>query len=312
MLPVKLFRGEVICINTKELEYVIKIAEEKSISNAAKRLYVSQSTLSHALNKIEEKLGTPLFDRSTIPLKPTYAGELFVTTAHKILTLNKELYQQIQDIADFKRGSLTIGVTHLAERYYLPLILPQFRKKYPGIHINIKVASLATLESLLLKNMVDFAIIIPLGNPLIEYKPIFKMDIILALPIDHPLSKKNPYTGPEYPELDLKELANEEFIILQQGRKLRETAIAACEEAGFTPNIGLESSNLDTAHALVAEGYGVTFLLDVITYNAPKKDKVAYFRIKDSTLHQTFCLGHLKGKYLPKIVSSFLDIKKVL
>ncbi|MBU2700039.1 DNA-binding transcriptional LysR family regulator [Sporomusaceae bacterium BoRhaA] len=299
-------------MNSKELQYIIEISEEQSISNAAKKLFVSQSTLSHSLNKIEEKLGTPLFDRSTIPLKLTYAGKLFVDTAQKIVTLNKELYQQIQDVADFKRGSFTIGVTHLAERYYLPLVLPHFRKKYPGIDIIIKVASLAKLEILLLKRMVDFSIIIPFANPDIEYKPIFKMDILLAIPIDHPLNKKNHYAGHQYPELDLKELANEEFIILQQGRKLRETAITACKAAGFTPKIALEVSNLDTAHALVAEGYGVTFLLDVITYNAPRKDRVAYFRIKNSQLHQTFCLGHLKNKYLPKVVDEFLNAKKIL
>ena len=299
-------------MNTKELQYVIKIAEEQSISNAAKALFVSQSTLSHALTKMEETLGTPLFDRSTIPLRLTYAGELFVNTAHKMLTLDKELHQQIQDVANFKRGLFTIGVTHLAERYYLPLVLPRFRKKYPGINFIIKAASLVQLEDMLLKSIVDFAIILPFDNPEIEYKPIFTMDIFLALPIDHPLSQEHPYTGHEYPELDLKELKNDEFIILQQGRKLRDTALSACKDAGFTPNIALEVSNLDTAHALVAEGYGVTFLLDVITYNAPKKQKVAYFRIKDSVLQQTFCLAHLKKNYLPKAIDEFLNVEKIL
>lgn len=299
-------------MNTKELQYVIKIAEEQSISNAAKALFVSQSTLSHALTKMEESLGTPLFDRSTIPLRLTYAGELFVSTAHKMLTLDKELHQQIQDVANFKRGLFTIGVTHLAERYYLPLVLPRFRKKYPGINFIIKAASLVQLEDMLLKSIVDFAIILPFDNPEIEYKPIFTMDIFLALPIDHPLSQEHPYTGHEYPELDLKELKNDEFIILQQGRKLRDTALSACKDAGFTPNIALEVSNLDTAHALVAEGYGVTFLLDVITYNAPKKQKVAYFRIKNSVLQQTFCLAHLKKNYLPKAIDEFLNVEKIL
>jgi DNA-binding transcriptional LysR family regulator len=302
---------EVKYMNIKELQYVIKIAEEQSISNAANQLFVSQSTLSHALNKIENKLGTSLFDRSTIPLKPTYAGKVFVETAHKILTLNKELYQQIQDIAEYKRGALVIGVTHLAERYYLPMVLPKFRKKYPGIQLTIKTASLAELETLLIKNTVDFAITLPNNNPQLEYRPIFNMDILLALPINHPLSQRHPCQDQPYPELDLKELALEEFIILQPGRMIRETALEACREAGFTPNIGLETSNLDTAHALVAEGYGVTFMLDVISYNAPKKDRVAYFRIKNFNLYQTFCLGYLKGKYLPKVVDEFTQAKKV-
>lgn len=298
-------------MNIKELQYVVKIAEEQSISNAANQLFVSQSTLSHALNKIESKLGTALFDRSTIPLKPTYAGKVFVETAHKILTLNKELYQQIQDIAEYKRGALVVGVTHLAERYYLPMVLPGFRQKYPGIQLTIKTASLAELESLLLKNMVDFAITLPNTHSQLEYRPIFDMEILLALPINHPLSQRRPGQDGEYPELDLKELAREEFIILQPGRMIRETALAACKTAGFTPNIGLETSNLDTAHALVAEGYGVTFMLDVISYNAPKKDRVAYFRIKNFNLYQTFCLGYLKGKYLPKVVDEFMQAEKV-
>lgn len=299
-------------MNTKELQYIVKIAEEQSISNAAKKLFISQSTLSHALTKIEDGLGTPLFDRSTIPLKLTYAGQLVMDAARKMLSLDKELHQQIQDVAHFKRGEFTIGLTHLAERYYLPLVLPRFHDKYPGVNIVIKVASLSSLETMLLKNIVDFAIIIPLDNPEIEYKPIFSMDVLLALPINHPLSRNNPYSGTDYPELDLNDLQNDQFVILQQGRKLRETVLDACKTAGFAPKIAAEVSNLDTAHALVAEGFGVAFILDVITYNAPKKDKLAYFRIKNFSLYQTFCLGHLKKKYLPKITDEFLQVRKVL
>lgn len=299
-------------MNIKELQYVIKISEEQSMTGAAKKLFVSQSTLSHALAHIEEKLGTPLFERSTIPLKQTYAGKLFVESAYKILALNNELHQKIQDVADFKCGSFTIGVTHLAERYYLPLVLPQFRKKYPGIKIHLKAASLAELETALLKNTIDFAIMLPFDNPHVAYKPIFDMDVILALPMSHPLCKNYSCTGNDYPDLDLKQLANEEFIILQQGRSLRKTAFEACRQAGFEPKIALEISNLDTAHALVAEGYGPAFLLDVITYHAPKKEKVAYFRLKNLHFYQTFCLAYLKDNYLPKAVNELLCAKKIL
>jgi len=299
-------------MNIKELQYVIKISEERSISGAAKKLFVSQSTLSHALNHIEQKLGTPLFERSTIPLTQTYAGKLFVESAYKIITLNNELYQKIQDVSDFRRGSFTIGVTHLAERYYLPLVLPQFRKKYPGVQINLKVASLDELKTALLKNTLDFAIMLPFDNPHVAYKSLFDMDVILALPIDHPLCKNYTCKENDYPKLDLKQLANEDFLILQQGRSLRKTAFEACLQAGFEPKVALEISNLDTAHALVAEGYGAAFLLDVITYNAPKKDRVAYFRIKDLHFYQTFCLAYLKDNYLPKAVNEFICTEKVL
>jgi DNA-binding transcriptional LysR family regulator len=310
-------RGQVLeqdvsYMNIKELKYIITIAEEQSITNAAKKLFLSQSTLSHSLNKIEEDIGTLLFDRSTIPLKLTNAGEVVMETGQKLLALNQELQQQIQDIADFKRGSLTIGLTNLAERYYFPLVMPQFRKKYPGIQIITKVDSLTNLENLLLKNKVDFAIILPSNNPLLEYRPLFNMDILLALPIDHPICKKYDYQAGVYPEIDLMELADEEFIILQQGRRIRETAIEVCHKAGFNPNIVLEVSNLDAAHALVAEGYGVTFVLDVATYYLSRQHKVAYFRIKGESLYQTMCLGHLKNKYLPKLVDSFFNVEKAL
>ena len=299
-------------VNVKEIQYIIAISEEQSLTQAAKKLFLSQSTLSHSLNRIEEELGTLLFDRSTLPLKLTAAGEAVVETGRRMLALNKELYQQIQDIAECRRGSLTVGMTHLAERYYLPLVLPSFRRQYPGIQINTAVASLAELEQLLLKNKVDFAVILPLDNPLLEFKPIFTMDIWLALPIDHPLCQQHGYQSGTLPEIDLQELAAEEFIMLQPGRKLLETAFSACRQAGFSPKVVLEVSNLDTAHALVAEGYGVTFMLDVIRSYAPKTHRVAYFRIKSMNLYQTFCLGFLKNKYLPKFVDSFLHVQKVL
>ena len=299
-------------MNNKEIKYVIAIAEEESITNAAKKLFLSQSTLSHALNKIEEDLGAVLFDRSTIPLKLTNAGKVVFETGQKIIALDQELQQQVQDISEFKRGSLTLGLTNLAERYYFPLVMPKFRKKYPGVQIITKVDSLANLEILLLKHKVDFAIILPTGNPLLEHRPIFTMDILLALPIDHPLCKKYNYQVHTYPEIDLKELVDEEFIILQQGRKIRDTALEMCDRAGFKPNVVLEVSNFDTAHALVAAGYGVTFVLDVATYYLPRQHKVAYFRIKNEPLYQTMCLGHLKNKYLPKLINSFLQVEKVL
>lgn len=293
-------------MNSKELQYVLKIAEEQSISNAAKKLFISQSTLSHALSKIESSLGAPLFDRSTIPLRLTNTGSLFIAAADKILGLEKELYQQINDIANSKRGTFVIGMTHLAERYYLPMVLPQFHKKYPGIDIVVRVASLASLETMLVKHLIDFAIIIPLDNPQIEFRPIFDMDVLLALPVDHPLSRKHAGSPEEYRELALAELRDDEFIFLQPGRKLRETALEACKAAGFTPNIAIEVTTLDAAHALVAEGFGAAFILDVIKHKAPNTDKVAYFRIKDFSLRQTFCLAYTKNKYLPKAAEEFL------
>ena len=89
-------------MDTKILEYVIAIAEEKSLSKAAERLYLSQPALSQRLKKLEDELGTPLFLREKNGLSITDAGRIYINGAHSILQIKREA---------LKRPALALAVS---------------------------------------------------------------------------------------------------------------------------------------------------------------------------------------------------------
>ena len=98
-------------MDTKQIEYILKIAEENNITRAADKLFLTQSALNQQLLKLEKELGTPLFYRSRTNWRPTEAGEVYLRNAREILRLKKDTYNQISDIAATRQGRLSIGFT---------------------------------------------------------------------------------------------------------------------------------------------------------------------------------------------------------
>ena len=97
-------------INFLNLEYFLVAAEELNFTKAAKRLYISQQSLSNHIANLEKEFDVMLFNR-TSPLTLTYAGQALAAKARQILDLRDETYQEIQDIKDFTTGQLSIGVS---------------------------------------------------------------------------------------------------------------------------------------------------------------------------------------------------------
>ena len=80
-------------MDTKQIEYILKIAEENNITKAAEKLFITQSALNQQLLKLEKELGTPLFERRKHSMIPTFAGRIYLRTAHQIVDMKKETYR---------------------------------------------------------------------------------------------------------------------------------------------------------------------------------------------------------------------------
>lgn len=137
-------------MTSKELLYVKTIAEEKSISQAAKLLFIAQPSLSQALSRIEDNLGTPLFTRTTGGLNLTYAGERYYQTACRILKIYENLEGEISDINGLRTGRIRMGITNHLGTVVLPKILPPFRRQCPFIELEILEETTDKLENRLL------------------------------------------------------------------------------------------------------------------------------------------------------------------
>ena len=98
-------------VNSQQIEYVLTLAEQRSFSKAAQKLYVSQPSLSQYIINLEKQIGTSLFDRSTSPVRLTTAGEAFVETARQIKALEDNFTNRISDLENLRTGSVRIGAS---------------------------------------------------------------------------------------------------------------------------------------------------------------------------------------------------------
>jgi DNA-binding transcriptional LysR family regulator len=297
----------------RQLQYMLKVVEEKSISRAAKKLYIAQPSLSQYILTLEQQLGVKLFDRTTTPLELTYAGELYAETARRILDLRNQLSLQMDDIANLKRGHIHLGISPFRSTYFLPLLLPTFKQRYPGIEITLEEGTMAELTEMALNGTTDFSIMtLPVKEDVIEYEPIMTEEILLALPPHHPLSEdaRMKLTAGLRPRICLAALNEEPFIMLKPGQRLRQCAFDLCRKAGFKPKIVLETKSMEAAHALVSAGMGATFMPGSLVCFGKILEKPTYFSLEDPVPERTLVVAYRKGRYLSNAARELITLIK--
>ena len=247
----------------KELSYLLAIAEEKSISKAAERLYMSQSSLSESLSGMESRLGSKLFVRTSAGVRPTEAGLLMIQYANETLSEFHRVKDQIQDIKELKGGEVILGISSFRGSYLLPPVLNAFRMEYPYIHVKIVEAHSMNLEQLLLSGQIDIALLaLPTVNPRISAEPIMKDEICLITSQNHPIVAKayKTKTAGNIPlSIDIKYTTNYEFLLSGSDTILGKEARNLFRKYKITPVTYNESLTALFAAALAASGQGIAF-----------------------------------------------------
>lgn len=252
-------------MTSKELMYVKTVADEKSISRAARKLFMAQPSLSQSIQRIEETLGTPLFNRTTRGLTLTFAGERYYHMAVQILKMYEDFELEISDINNLRTGRVHMGITNHLGTLTLARILPEYKEICPYIELYIHEENTASLERMLLRGELDFVIMhAPKENsqPQIHYDIMQKDPFVVAIYPQHRLVKEAiPKPGYPYPVLDLKLLAQEPFLMLHKEQRIRQITDSVLLKAGITqPQIALTLRNYETALLLAARGLGVTLI----------------------------------------------------
>ncbi|MCL2898167.1 LysR family transcriptional regulator [Brenneria tiliae] len=298
----------------RDIKYVLMVAEEKSFSNAAQRLFITQPSLSQSIARIEESLGVRLFDRSRKPLMLTFAGKKFLEMAYQVLNYEKQLHKKMKDIADLKSGNITVGVSQFRGKYFFPKVLPVFYDKYPGITVSIYENNASKLESAVLTGDIDFCVeILPVKNNDLTYSLINKERHLIVLPRDHPVNNKysvNSSVG-SYPSINLVDLQNESFIYLLPDSQSRIQLTNFFKKQKFTPKAIIEVRSMETAHALAVAGIGVAFVSEVIIPYCNPEFRGKYYILNGCEPDQLQVgFVYRKNAYLSKDVFSFFSTVK--
>ncbi|MEG2935380.1 MAG: LysR substrate-binding domain-containing protein, partial [Clostridium sp.] len=274
-------------------------------------------SLSQYIISIEKNIGVQLFDRSVSPIKLTYAGELFVKSAKEILKLKKRLDDSMADMADLKSGRLVVGVSHLRNSSLMPQVLPKFKERFPGVNLELKEGSIAELEVETIYGNIDIFIgSLPIGESF-SYEVIDEEKLLLAVPPNHPMNKKNMKKSKKVSKslieetvIDLKEVAEEPFVLLRPEQNLHKMAVKLCKKAGFNPIIQIENKTIDSTIAMVIVGLGISIIPDSIIRYGNLAHNPVYYTIKDDEAKRKLVVAFKKNKELSKSAMEFIEVLK--
>ena len=169
-------------MNTRQLQYVITVAEERSFSAAAEKLMISQPSLSQYIQKLEDELGSPLFERS-VPIKLTYAGELYLNMARNVLAQEAELQERIAGMGKGVTGILKVGTGYLNSVTLLPRLIAEFRTHYPNVQVEVFEDTESELKSIADEGKLDLIIATShFSVAAYEMVELYKEPFLLAVP----------------------------------------------------------------------------------------------------------------------------------
>lgn len=248
-------------MHLKELDYIVTLADEGSISRAADKLYMAQSSLSQFLQQYESELGTPLFIRTSRGIRPTAAGTLFIDNARTILAHYRLVRNELSDIAELNGGSVILGISSFRGKYMLPRILSAFHKQYPNIQVKIVEGNSMALESMLVDGSIDLAIVaLPLTRLTHEVEFLKKDEIFLVANANHPvLQHAHQRENSPYYWIDLKDTAKYEYILSDYDTILGSISRQQFKKAGINPPAYNTTITADLAAAMAREGLGLAF-----------------------------------------------------
>ena len=294
----------------QELEYIYAVHKAGSFSKAAESLHVTQPALSMAVKKIEASIGMSLFDRKARPLELTEAGKIYIASIGKILAAEEEMNAQIRDIDGLKSGSLCIGGSHFINTCILPEIMTEYSRRYPGIKLELLEASSAFLADMLTERLID--ITFTCRDDIIAqftHYPAFAvsseiLSLECALSADDVISGK--HLQPECPCIPFEAMSQLEYVILSEGNNLHDRAMMIFNEAGISPKIKLEISQLSTSYHLAGAKFGAAFVSDKMI--TPNESGLSFYRINSPVTERLFYTVLPKREYTPKAVRAFSEL----
>ncbi len=292
-------------MNLHQLEYIIALNEHRHFGRAAEACNVAQPSLSTMIQKLEDELGTKIFDRSKQPISPTPTGVRLLKQASVVLRQVELLKDIVTDEEESLGGELKLGILPTIAPYLIPRLIPLLDKELPKLKINfIELTTNLCLEGLELGEL-DMAIIAsPPNQEGLESKVLFYEEFFAYVSREHKLFTE--------PHIRSSQVDSEHLWLLDEGHCFRDQLLRFCELKRATPHqYNYERGSLETFMHLVEQGNGLTFIpeLAVDSLSESNKELVRTFTIPRPTraIHlalRSDCIRQKLYKELSKLIAS--------
>jgi DNA-binding transcriptional LysR family regulator len=283
-------------LNLYKLKYVITVAEEKSITKAAKKLYISQPSLSLSIHAIEDSLGVELFVRGKNSVTLTPAGQIFVEWAKTTVESAKQLEAKLGKIKAGSKRQLDIGASYQRSAALLPESISRFYNRTDNCSIKIHEDINANLNSALQADQLDITVGLPQADTtLYKTVPLFQERFLLAASkqVNILCTPAEPYA-----HVDKSAIVGQPVIMLQEQQYLGKVMRNLLLDLNYIPEMSTVCTNMETVHSLVSKNAGIS-LLPEVSVLLRRIENVNYYMFSDPTLSRTVAAVYKKNN--PKL-----------
>ncbi len=292
----------------KELRYLIALAEEGSISRAADRLFMGQSSLSQFLQQYEKELGTPIFVRTSKGIHPTTGGARFIENARQILLQYRRAESELWDSVNLEGGRIIFGISSFRGNYMLPGILTDFHEKYPKVKVEIAEANSMELEEKLLEGKLDIAVVALPVHLKSKVEPFLKDEILIVCNNAHPVMEYvqiDSAAGRRF--IELKDAARFGFILSDYNTMLGKISRGLFEKENLKLHVLNKNITAALSASMARAGLGLAF-----TYHScrePYKEAV-YISIGRTGIYLELALAYSPSGYQSKAALALGELIK--
>ena len=286
-------------MDIKQISYFMAVAQEGSYSRAAEKLNVSQPTLSIAVKKLEEELGTRLFYAFDRRQCLTDEGLRLLEGSRQLMDIYQKTVEDVKITNARSAGSFTLGLSPLFGACFFGDLIPSFSAAYPNIKINMIEDGAYKIDQRILDGSVDIAVTLNTEQLSAFGSCHFSTQRNVAL-----LHRSHPLAGSE--SITVSQLRDDQFAIFNEDFILHRQILSACRAAGFRPKIALLSSQWDFMVELVSRNRAVSILPKPVMDKHPDPN-IRCVPLTDSMKYWDIVMAWNQQKYMPRACRLFLD-----
>ncbi|AXI01227.1 LysR family transcriptional regulator [Sporosarcina sp. PTS2304] len=287
-----------------QLQVFITVAERKNFSRAAEDLHMTQPAVSQYIRSFEEAIGVRLLERTNKYVRLNQAGEIVYHHGKEIVGLYSKMQNLVDDLTNKASGSLHIGASYTFGEYVLPHILSKLVADYPSIEPAITIGNTAEIAEQVISHQLDVGLIeghfkeaVPLQNDSFAEDAMY----IVTSPT-HPLAQADR-------RLSINELANDIWLLREEGSGTREAAETFFLQSGFYPSRTMKFSSTQPIKESVEAGLGISLLSQWAIQKELHYGDLAIIPVKGTPFKRNFSIV-TNSPFQTKALQVFIDLLK--
>jgi len=290
-------------LNLRQLELFSLVAELGNVTEAARRLYMTQPAVSQTIADLEESLGLKLFDRINRKMHLTFAGEVLYKYSKKVLSLVEEAEAHMLEITNNRIGRLRLGASTTIGIYLLPMLVGQFKQQYGNIQSTFVIDNTGVIEEMLLDNRIDMGYVEGLvHSPEIVVQKIKDDELWLICSPRHEWIKQGrTVIGPD-------EIDGQPLILRELGSGTREVVEKVLQKNKVSYQTWHVLNNTEAIKRAVMADIGIAFVSQLAVKDEILSGRLARIDIQGIPISREFRLIWHKDKYHTPLLNSFIDL----